>query len=360
MNLSTTNSAFKNKHNVHMMKKCQKPPILKKLVIETDNIFNNMPLNLHIGMNRSQSIYQAKVNYDKQQKKLMKKAKQQKSGREAQQDGENVKNLLVNKWSYKGNPLEITPQAKMLIEEFGYDIKDVEFVNTKAYADGKIACAKSDAKITIKLKNQKQDIGQMSIKSTYKSTQLSVHSVNSFEKNLTDSGIVFPPEVKEFLSLFTYSEVLMPNKPNFIFPESIRRKRYSKEEIDAFNPDLWHQTQLFFEKVAEKIMKFLISIGSETNSKNYANKIAFCDKKANDLMIIDVDKLIKYALDKAGSENSFCVANKPTKNGTTTFSLYAGLITCQMKGSGDGASYHNLQFKICGKNLKKLKENGCI
>lgn len=337
----------------------------KKIVTILENIFYPVSnKHFYIGMTNPKSLYESIINHENfqlKQRNLIKKANQRKAGLDAQQDGENVKNELASKLSYKGDLQHITPQAIILAKEIGINIEDIIFIGTKAHADGKIACAKSDLKSRVELKNNTVLHHQISLKSTFAKTQVAVHSMKTFEQHLKNIRILLPEPVKEFLTHFTYSNNHYLNKPIFSYSESRRRERYNWEEINNFNPNLWLETQLFFEKYAEDILYFLISRGSETNIKNHANLLAFCDKKLNNLIIVNIKKLIAYIIDKAKLDNSFCLKNKPRAgNGTTTFSLYAGLISFQMKGSGKGAAYHALQFNISGSTIKKIKDFGLI
>jgi hypothetical protein len=107
-------------------------------------------------------------------------------------------------------------------------------------------------------------------------------------------------------------------------------------------------------------LNFLISVGGETNPANFATTLAFCDKNLNNLTLIEIKKLIAYKLAQSEINNSFFVANNPTKNGITTICLFDGLIVMQMKGSGSGSAYHNLQFRVNGSKLKKLVTENLI
>lgn len=333
-------------------------------VIALDKIFNIFSENIfYIGMTNPNSLFSKIVNNHKrllQQKLFLKKEKQKKSGREAQQDGENVKNKLAINLSFKGDISNITSQSLILLKHIDKNATEVDFINTKAHSDGKIACAKSDLKTTIVLKDKSSHPFQISLKSTYNKTQVAVHSVSTLEKHLFNLGIVIPDEAKEFLTHFTNSNSDYINKPVFQYAESRRRERYTYEEINDFNPGLFPITQLFFENHAQLILEFLISRGSENNQHNYATLLAFCDKNTNNLIFVDIKKLISLALAKCRDNNSFCLSNKARQNngnnGSTTLRLFSDLISLQMKGSGTGAGYHSLQFNISGNNIKKMIE----
>lgn len=285
---------------------------------------------------------------------LTKKENQKNAGRQARQDGENAKNDLARALAYDNNSQNGNYQIKTLLNHLGIDENDISFIHTKSHSDGRIRCAKSDIRINIEFNSGKKVVHQISLKSTFTKTQLSVHSVNSFEENLRNKKINIPVEVKEFLNLFTNSQ-LPQIKPNFIHSESQRRKRFSFDEINEFNSKLFIETQSFFENNAEKILEFLISSGAEEKKENFANLLAFCDKKLTKLMFVDIKNLIYSVINDSRTNNSFCVPNKIRKNaGITTLSLYGGLITLQMKGSGEGAAYHSLQFNISGNFIKKF------
>ena len=208
---------------------------------------------------------------------LTKKENQRNAGTKARQDGENVKNDLSRALAYDHNSKNINSQIKILLNHLDINENDVFFIHTKSHSDGKIRCAKSDIRINIDFNNGIKIPHQISLKSTFAKTQVSVHSVNSFEENLKKKKITFPTEIKEFLNLFTNSEIY-PNKPDFIFDESKRRHRFSLDEINQFDSQLFIKTQLFFSEHAEKILEFLISSGSEEKKENFANLLAFCDK----------------------------------------------------------------------------------
>ncbi len=284
------------------------------------------------------------------------------SGRKAQQDGEKVKNLLSNELSYSSGG---TPSASLIALSNFLNIKmeDIKSVNTKAHSDGRVKCAKSDLRVSILNSLDLASPHQISLKSTFSKTQVAVHSVNSFEihlKNLKNKKIILPNDVKYFLTYFSNSKVL-PNGPKAEHDESKRRERFSVDEINNFNKNLLEEAVKFFKGNAKQILFFLISQGSEVNQSNFANLLAFCDKKLNNLIFVDIGKLIGVAVKNSEKNNYFCVPNKPRKNaGITTISLYDGLITLQMKGSGKGAAYHNLQFNISGNFIKKWIKQGLI
>lgn len=338
--------------------------LVKRLTLEINQIFNkisNTPF--YVGMSNPNSLFQTQVNseYHKaEQKKFIKKQNQKKAGREAQQDGENVKNNLAIKLSYKGNILDINHHVEVFLQTLQISQDSVSFINSKAHSDGKIRCAKSDIKVSINLKSNSIIQHQISVKSTFAPTQLAVHSVGTFIDYLLHLGITASTEVIEFLTHLTNSESHYSSKPQFIFSESKRRKRFTWEEINAFNPLLWIKTQEFFSTHALTILNFLISIGGETNPSNFVTILAFCNKKVDNLMFIDIQKLITYLIQESIINDSFCVLSKPTKNGITTISLFNGFIVLQMKGSGKGAGYHSLQFKINGTKIKKLRESNLI
>lgn len=336
--------------------------IFKPLYLSINELFNFSFDNFQTGMSNPNSIFNQSIffeNNQKRKKQEKKKNNQIKAGRNAQQDGENVKNDLATKLSYKGNFNDISKQAEILLKHLNLQLSDVAFINTKSYSDGRILCAKSDLKTTVKCKNNNV-ICQISLKSTFNTTQIAVHSVLSFNGYFKKAGIIIPDEVIEFLTHFSFSNSLYPNKPNFLFNESKRRERFTVEEINAFNPDLFKKAEEFFRKNANFILNFLISVGGETNPANFATTLAFCDKNLNNLTLIEIKKLIAYKLAQSEINNSFFVANKPTKNGTTTISLFDGLIVMQMKGSGSGSAYHNLQFRVNGSKLKKLVTENLI
>lgn len=291
---------------------------------------------------------------------LSKKENQRNAGTKARQDGENVKNDLSRALAYDHNAKNINSQIKILLNHLNINENDIRFIHTKSHSDGKISCAKSDIRINIEFNNGIKIPHQISLKSTFAKTQVSVHSVNSFEKNLDKKKIAFPTEVKEFLNFFTNSKIYQ-NKPDFIFDESNRRHRFSLDEINCFDSQLFIKTQSFFEEHAEKILEFLISSGSEEKKENFANLLAFCDKNLNNLIFVNIKKLIDCAIKTSKDNDVFCVANKGRKKtGITTLSLYGGLIQLQMKGSGEGSAYHNLQFNISGKFIKKWIEDGLL
>lgn len=338
--------------------------LVKRLTLDIHQIFNQISQTpFYIGMSNPNSLFQNQVNseyHTVQQKKFIKKQNQKKAGKHAQQDGENVKNSLAVNLSYKGNVLDINHHVEVFLKTLQISQNSVSFINSKAHSDGKIRCAKSDIKASIHFKSNSVIQHQISVKSTFASTHLSVHSVETFIDYLSHLGITASDEVIEFLTHLTNSESHYLSKPQFIFSESKRRKRFTWEEINHFNPLLWIKTKEFFSTHALVIMNFLISIGGETNPSNFATLLAFCNKKVDNLMFVDIQKLITYLIQESMVNDSFCVLSKPTKNGITTISLFNGFIVLQMKGSGKGAAYHSLQFKINGTKIKKLRESNLI
>ncbi len=293
-----------------------------------------------------------------------KKINQIEAGRKARQDGENVKNILTSFLSYSPSNTTNTTQSLNLIRYLKKNISDIKFIQTTSQSDGKTKCAKVDIKATVEFNNkpgedQKKEFHKLSVKSTYGKTQVAVHSISTLTSYLAKKKIIIPSNVIEFLTLFTDSKAFS-NIPTFIFSESQRRERFSFEEINSFNPQLFLDTQQFFEQHADVILRFLISEGSDKR-ENFADILAFCDKKINNLMLCNIDNIIYTAISVSNANKSFCLPNKPRKNsGVTTLSLYGGLISLQMKGSGTGAAYHGIQFNIAGNFIKKWKQQGLL
>lgn len=288
-------------------------------------------------------------------------------GEQSQQDGENIKNSLSNDIS-RSFPIPFTNSANYLLKHLNINPIDVRSITTRAQADTKIACAKSDIRVTLNMFNSPNIVQHLSVKSTYNKTQLAVHSVNSFSNNLKNKNIIIPTEVEYYLNLFTNSNTISYNKSNFMYTESERRNRFSAEEIDNIDSTLFDITQKFFIQYAQEILSFLISEGNDKKA-NYATQLAFCKKKINvinnipfsDLLFVDIKDLIQKTITLSKKNNSFFVLNRKKKtSGITTIDLYNGLITLQMKGSGQGASYHNLQFKISGHFINKWINQGLI
>jgi hypothetical protein len=290
------------------------------------------------------------------------KENQRKAGSKARQDGENVKNQLTSLLSYQGD--DFNSYIINLLDYLNIDKDTVNSIHTKSHSDGRIKCAKSDFKVTISVNNNgiiMKIPKQISLKSTFASTQLSVHSVNSFEENLKNKNIFLPANVRKFLDYFTNSNTVKKyNKnPLFLCEKSKIRERFSLEEINNFEPNLYQETISFFEFYGKEILQFLISTGNEKNKENFAQLLAFCNKDLKNLLWIDIDKLIEVSLLKSKNNNTFCYPGKEQKEmGITTLKLYDGLVSVQMKGSGHGAAYHHLQFKISGNFIKKWLKEG--
>lgn len=292
-----------------------------------------------------------------------KKRKKAESGRKAQQDGENVKNSLASVLSYTGDAF--SHQAQILLTSLGINTNEVSFINTRSHEDkGDTPCSKPDLRCIISNKNGvKYKTINLSVKSTFGSTQVAVHSISTFIKHLATHGVSVPSSVQEFLVHFTNSNNNYDVKPNFIFNESIRRVRYSVNEINLFNPSLFEDTKQFFKENASEILYFLISKGQVTDKKGHANFLAFCGKKLDNLLVVHVDSLINYILEQSLLNDSWIVCNKDkSQSGITTLSLFNGLISLQMKGSGgkETSAYHHLQFGISGNRIKKLTSEKLI
>lgn len=299
------------------------------------------------------------MNLENQHKK-----NQIKAGSKARQDGENVKNKLTSFLSYQDN--NINQYVESLLNHLNIEKKNVIAIHTKAHSDGRVKCSKSDLKATITIQKDNNIIKipqQISLKSTFASTQLSVHSVNSFLENLKNKNIIVSKNVRKFLDYFTNTETIQKyeENPKIMYPQSNLRKRFSLNEINDFNSSLYHETALFFEQYAQKILEFLISQGNEINKENFAQLLSFCNKDLKNLIFIDISKLIQIAIQKSKKNHTFCLPGKEQKEaGITTLRLYDGLVSLQMKGSGKGASYHNLQFKISGNFIKKWIKDGVL
>ncbi len=297
------------------------------------------------------------MNLDKEYKN-----NQRKIGAKARQDGENVKNQLTNILSCQDDNISI--YSNILLNHLNIKTKDVISIHTKSHADGKIRCSKSDLKATITIQKDNRTIKipkQISLKSTFSSTQLSVHSVNSFVENLKNKSILMPNNVRRFLDYFTNTETIKKyeENPKTIYSKSNSRKRFSLNEINDFNSLLYTETVLFFEQYAKEILEFLISQGSETNKENFAQLLSFCNKDLKNLIFIDISKLIQIAIQKSKKNHTFCLPGKEQKEaGITTLRLYDRLVSLQMKGSGKGSAYHNLQFKISGNFIKRWIKDG--
>ena len=295
------------------------------------------------------------------------KKNQRITGEQSQQDGENIKNSLSNNLS-RSLPNPFNNSSLNLLEHLNINPIDIRSITTRAQADNKVPCAKSDIRVTLNMLKSSSIIHHLSVKSTYNKTQLAVHSVNSFSNNLKTKNITIPPNVEQYLNLFTDSSTLTFNNQHFLYNESKRRKRFSADEIDKINPQLVDDTRKFFTTYAQEILLFLISEGNDKKA-NYATQLAFCKKKLDvrnnvpfsDLLFVDIHNLIQKTITLSQKNGTFFVLNRKKKNsGITTIDLYNGLITLQMKGSGQGASYHNLQFKISGHFINKWINQGLI
>lgn len=309
-------------------------------------------------------MVQLELNFDSHIEEQARKKKKSDSGRKAQQDGENVKNSLAQALSCteKGN---FTLQLLYVFKVLQIDKDNVAYVTTRSHEDkGNEPCSKPDLRCTIALlDNYKYTPLKISLKSTFGATQVAIHSVNSFESHLASHGVTIPESVKEFFTHFTNSESLYTNKPSFIYSESQRRQRFTLNEINAFNSQLFEDTKQFLKIHAKEILGFLTSKGQVKDKKGHANYLAFCDKKLDNLLLVNIEDLIDYILIECEKNDSWIVAGKDRKSqGITTLSLFNGLIPLQMKGSGgkETSAYHHLQFRIKGSEIRKLVNNGLI
>lgn len=285
-----------------------------------------------------------------------KKEKKRISGAKARQDGENIKNLIASKLSFIKNTEMSQSDPKLthsFLNQIGLSLGNVNQINTKALAD-KRGCNKPDLICNVTTVENNKTSHRISLKSTFQKTQVAVHSVNSFINNLASKKINLNSHSQEFLTHFVKSENSYAIKPDFSYTESIRRQRFSLDEIEKFNPGLFLSFTEEIKKNAEKILRFIVAEGTNTKNSEYANYLMFCNKPLSDLYVVKIDDIVDHFIKQSEINNTWVTKNKLRPNcGITTVSLFHGLLTLQMKGSGKGEAYHHLQFNIAGSFIRK-------
>lgn len=290
-----------------------------------------------------------------------KNALKQLSGKIARQKGENIKNKIAIELSFNGH--NMSHALTRFCEDLNVKTSDISFTETKSLADnGK--CIKPDLSLTIYKDNALSARHNLSVKSTFKSTQLSVHSISSFFKILHSKKIMTSPDMCEVLTHFCYSgkkyineKYEYVNKPHFIYDENIRRDRFSLDEIESMFPVKFQSFIDHFTHIAVALAFMLISEGDMLDRHKHADIIVFSDNQLQNIHFFDIKKVIDRFHTLAIENNTMLVlGNKKKTSGITTFSFLHGLISVQMKGSGekDCGDYHNLQFKINGSLIKKI------
>lgn len=294
------------------------------------------------------------------------------SGWHAQQNGEVTKNKLTNLLSFDESNksdydyIRKSVINKVLCDTFG--VGGVELTTAKSYADGGEKSKKPDLVATMKLNlgsgkvtNKKVE---MSLKSTFGPTQLSIHSVQSFFNHLSNCmGVVASDNVIKFFCLFTGDfnswpggsptsplesvKKIISAKGGSVCAESIRRSRFNIEEIDIYDPHLFNDVGDFIYINRVDIFKFLAVCGT---AKVCSDVIVFCNKSITELAMVKVSELLEY-VKNCDRANVFYKPLATKVGGTTTLRLFGGLVPCQMKGSGQGAAYHGLQFRISGNHV---------
>ena len=226
-------------------------------------------------------------------------------------------------------------------------MNDIDKIETKVH----VGTIKPDLEVVIYKKSQDKTTHQISLKSTFKDTQVALHPLSTFIKH-----IALPDTVHDFLALFSNYKHILKSNAVHPPPEQNVRKRFTLEQINIANPTLHIDTQSFLKDKAETILRFLLSTGIESSGL-CADTLAFLDKKTNELMFVNIDKLIEYTISKANDESGyFCKGRHPRiPNRTTVLSLFNGLIHLQMKGSPKTSptNYHSLQFRISGNKIKE-------
>lgn len=290
------------------------------------------------------------------------------SGKQARQDGENAKNRLAANLSYFTNKLNyMSPESTQYLQSVNINPSSVLSMESTSLQDGLLKCKKPDIKlvITYLYQGEKTIITHLlSVKSTFKETQVAIHSLASLDKHTLNQVAIIPQTAKELLYHFSAADtqyinnpILFPNKPTHLFPENLRRDRYCINEINAFNPQLIIDFSDYLKNNAEKFLLFLISKGEATQLKDIATHIVFCDKKGCNILVKNIHDIVQHYIKESTANNSWCIPGRDKKiSGITTLSLFNGLIKLQMKGNGDKSktTFHQLQFRITGKNLHKI------
>lgn len=296
-----------------------------------------------------------------------KKENQRLAGEKSQQRGENVKNKFTSVVSWVSDEsIELNKLRKVILDCYDIKPENVSRINSKAFSDGgSEKSVKPDNKTTIKLKDDSKIECLISIKSTFGSTQLAIHSLNSLKNYMeTNYNITLPDEVYIFLSLFTnsnHAHLGLNSSPihNAEYHEINEcRQRFAVDDIDTFDTKYSSSFKEFIKNNARSILTFLLAKGSAKSDKLKANAICFVGNNFQDILIYQIEYLIDKAITQCNKDGSWVTyGRQKKKSGVTTIDLFGGLVTLQMKGSGEGSAYHYLQFRISGNRVAKLLKN---
>lgn len=233
---------------------------------------------------------------------------------------------------------------KQLKKYYPYDLKN-DFISIKIIDDHKvdgIGSKKTTSKSDLLLKINDVEIG-ISVKMTNFGTQLQIISVNNFIKYIEHvSNEIIGQDVIHIFYKFV----------GYIQPSDIEMTELNKKR----RPKLKYRKRFWINELSDHEQRFIISF--LTKYKSYILQLIYCDgnccckKNKTQLFLfnnanysktkmIDI-KLFNYQdlLQKLDDD-----VPSITKNGNLQLNKNIGL---QMKGSGNGDHYHNLQFKDRG------------
>lgn len=306
-----------------------------------------------------------------------KKKNQIKAGKDSRQRGENVKNLFTSKITNTEKKFSLSKLAITFADAFNLNKDLITYVESKAFADGgNEKSVKSDVSVKFTIEDSGKPISfqdkksesklqiNTSIKSTFGSTQAAAHPIASFKYYLSNIfKVSMNKDTEDFLYFFTHDTVpngyqKAPTHSNNFVSVNSRRNRFSLEDIITFNKDLFESFKSFVTINAKEIIMLILSSGSISKKKDWAKAILFTDANYGRVEIYDIEKLANAVVNYCNNNPDFFVIEGRAKkdSGVTTLALFDGLINLQMKGSGDGAAYHNLQFKVGGNKIKKSLE----